>query len=806
MTTSSQASGLPLEGIRVVDLADEKGELCGRILADLGADVVRVEGPEGARSRRLAPHAEGHSLYFAYRNANKRGIVLDLDEAPGRERLDDLLARVDVAVTSFAPARLDALGLSPAALVEHFPHLVAVSITDFGLVGPYRDHVATDATMEAIAGTVWKAGTPDGAPLLPPSAVAYDVAGVIGAFASLAALLQRERSGHGQAIDLSVLEAMAQATDWSFSNASYALARGQEPPEMRVGSGPMYRIYACKGGYVRLVILSPRQWHAMREWLGDPDFLQDPKYDSFLGRMEIADALAVMIGDLFATMSHQEVAFEAQKRGIVCTPVLTPDEILANEHYASRGTFVPLEYAPGVSAATASGFFEIDGERMGPRTRAPEPDEHGAEVAAGIWSDERRVPPGGPPAASRPFEGLRVLDFGIGGVGVEAGRLFADYGAEVVKIESRSYPDFMRVIMSTEMSASFASSSRSKKGFGVNLKHERGLEVVHELVRRADVVIENNRTGAMDAMGVGFEKIRELNPRCVMASSQLLGSRGVWSDWVGYGPSTQPIGGFVYLWSYAGREEPAGSTSIFPDHLAGRLTAIGALAALLRRERTTGRGGHVEVAQAETVVNMLGDRLLEAALRPGTVVPRGNASDDGAPWGLYPCRGEEQWVAISVRDDADWGRLRMALGDPEWSAAPALARAEGRLAARAALDEGLAAWTRERSREEVTSTLQMFGVPAAPMFTGSDQLHDPHFQARGYLQWIDQQDLGWICLEGPAFRATGMLDVDTRQAPRLGEHTRAICHEVLGLDPDEIEALVEAGTLEVPPTDPGSGS
>ncbi|MEZ4217866.1 MAG: CoA transferase [Myxococcota bacterium] len=793
------ASDRPLAGVRVLDLADEKGELAGRILADFGAEVVRVEPPEGARSRAIPPVAGGESVYFAWRNANKLGAVVDLESEAGRARLDALCAKADVLIESERPGRLAALGLAPAALCERHPHLVALSISDFGQTGPYRDWVATDATLCAIGGMQFKAGTPDKEPLLFPGAIAYDVAGVMGAFASLVALVQRARTGFGQHIDLSVLEALAQTTDWSFSNASMTRAKGNYAGEMRFGSGPMYTVYACKTGYVRLVILSPRQWRAMREWMGDPEFLRDPLYDSFLGRMSIADALMVMIGDHFATMTHEECAFEAQRRGIVCTPVLTPSEVLANEHFASRGTFVrDAEWAPGRRGPVASGFWEIDGARQGYRHRAPTKGEHDARVDA-LWPDARPRPGGARPAPSAPLAGLRVLDFGIGGVGVEAGRLFAEYGAEVVKIESRTYPDFMRVVMSTEMSASFASSSRSKKGFGVNVKHERGLELVRELATQSDVVIENNSTGTMDDMGVGYETLAGLNPGIVMTSSQLLGSKGVWADWIGYGPSTQPIGGLVHLWNYRGQDFPAGSGAIFPDHLAGRLAAVAALAALVRRERT-GRGGHCETAQAEAVVGVLGDLLLKEGVEPGSVVPLGNRSLRGAPWGTFRCKGDEQWVTITCRDDDDWGRLRLALGDPDWAKRDELRRAAGRFAAQDELEAKLAEWTAKQTRLEVVAACQMFGVPAAPMYTGTDQASDAHYQARGYLRWRDQQDLGWMCFEGPCFRASGMTDVDVHQAPLLGEHTRALARERLALGDEEIEKLVAAGTLEVPRT------
>ncbi|MEZ4333109.1 MAG: CoA transferase [Myxococcota bacterium] len=785
----------PLAGYRVVDLADEKGELAGRILADFGAEVVRVEPPTGARSRTLPPFApSGASLYFAYRNWNKLGHVLDLETEPGRASLLDLLARADLLIESEAPGHLAALGLDPKALVERFPHLVVLSISDFGQTGPYRDWVATDATMCSISGMQFKAGVQGREPLLTPGAMAYDIAGVMGAFAAMTALYQRERTGYGQTIDLSVLEAVAQQTDWSFSNGSMTDAKLQETPQTRFGSGPMYKIFPCKGGFVRLVILSPRQWHAMRAWLGEPDYLQDKKYDSFLGRMEIADALNVLIGDHFATMTHEEVAFEAQKRGIVCTPVLAPSEVLENVHFRSRNTFVDGEYAKGERGPIPAGFFELDRVRQGFRARAPELGEHAARIAD-LWPDHRSKPVHPRPAPSQPFENLRLLDFGIGGVGVEAARLFAEYGADVIKIESETYPDFIRTVMSTAISASFASSSRSKRGLGINLKQDEGRRLLHELARHADIVTENGSTGTMDSLGVGYADLAKTNPRIVLASSQLLGDHGAWADWIGYGPSTQPIGGLVHLWDYEEGDEPAGSTSIFPDHLAGRLLAINALAALFRRMKT-GRGGHASVAQAEAVVNILGDQLLKEGVAPGSVKPRGNRSERGAPWGTYPCAGVDQWVTITVRDDADWGRLKMALGDPEWTKDARYATAAGRLAAQDEIDAQLVAWTQKQTKRGVTSILQLFKIPVAPMFTARDQIHDPHYQARGYVRWLEQQVVGWMAMEGPCFQASGMSDVTIFQAPLVGEHTRAIAREILGLSEAEIERQIAAEVLE----------
>ncbi|MGH7337742.1 MAG: CaiB/BaiF CoA transferase family protein, partial [Myxococcota bacterium] len=311
----------PLRNLRVLDFADEKGELCGRLLADFGADVIRVEPPEGARSRRLPPFHAGESLYFAFRNAGKRGMTIDLTRPEGIDTLSAQLRYADVWIESFAPGHLESLGIDFAELTERFPKLLIVRISDFGQTGPYRDWVGTDAVLEAMSGMVWKAGIPSKPPLIPPAPIAYDVAGIVAAFATLTTLRERNRSGYGQIIDLSVLEAVAQTTDWSMSSASISVGQGIRPVEVRNGSGPLYTIYACKGGYVRLIVLSPRQWRAMWEWLGKPEAFADPHFETFVARLQNADVLMPLYTEHFSSLSMEEVSAEAQRRGIVCTPV-----------------------------------------------------------------------------------------------------------------------------------------------------------------------------------------------------------------------------------------------------------------------------------------------------------------------------------------------------------------------------------------------------------------------------------------------------------------------------------------------------
>jgi crotonobetainyl-CoA:carnitine CoA-transferase CaiB-like acyl-CoA transferase len=470
--------------------------------------------------------------------------------------------------------------------------------------------------------------------------------------------------------------------------------------------------------------------------------------------------------------------------------------VLEADHYRVRGSFADLPVDGGAVGRIASGLLEMDGQRTGFRAPAPAVGEHDDSIETS-WPDERQTAQP-TPAPGLPFRGMRVVDFGHGGVGVEAGRLFAEYGADVIKIESRAYPDFIRLVSGSEMSPSFASSSRSKRSLGVNVKTPEGIELVKKLIADADVVIENNSTGTMDDLGLGWSAVHELNPRVVMVSSQLMGSTGPWSTWLGYGPSTRPAGGMTWLWNFPDGGMPPGSFVIFPDHLVGRVCAVAALAGLAQRENT-GRGAHFEAAQVETVLTCMSQYFLQESLVPGSVQPLGNRREQGAPWGVYRCAGEERWVVITCRNDDDWSGLRKSLGEPEWAADPSLSSVEGRRARHDDLDARLSEWTGSRSDREVMDILQSFGVPAGAMLYPSDEPQDPHLQARGYLAQIEQPGVGPMILEGPAFYGSAMDRPFIGPAPALGEHTRDIAVSLLGISAERTEELIEAGVLEVTP-------
>jgi crotonobetainyl-CoA:carnitine CoA-transferase CaiB-like acyl-CoA transferase len=791
---------LPLEGLRVVDLADEKGELCGRLLADFGAEVIRVEPEGGGVSRRLAPFApDGKtSLYFTLRNAGKRGATLDLESAAGRERLLALAAEADVLIESFAPGTLAAWGLAPERLLESNPALVAVSISDFGQIGPYRDFKGTDMIGFAMGGMMYRCGRIEKPPVVAPGALAYDTAGVTAAWASLVAFWKRLRTGRGQHVDVSVLESVANLSDWAVPNFMQSETVGH-----RAGAG-MYALYRCADGFVRMIILVKHHWRALLDWMGNPEELADPALDQFIQRLIRQKEIDPVVDRFFGSQNKIDVAREAQRRGIPATPLLRPSEVLDNEHTVARGTFTKHEVADGAAALLPSGFFTVDGERIGPRGGPPRiggSDARGFEGAdeprKALFAGRDRAR--GAAQDGHPLRGLRVLDFGVGAVGVEIGRLFAELGAEVIKVESVRAPDFIRIILSSYMNPSFASSSRCKQSFGVDLKSERGRALVEDLVRCSDALIENNASGVTERLGFGPQDLRRINLRIVSFSSQMVGSDGPWKDWIGYGPSTHPVSGLQHLWNFPEDEDhPAGSTNVYPDHFVGRLGAFGVLAGLVQRERTR-RGAHFDAAQFESAIGLLGDLFAQESLAPGSVRPLGNASPRGAPWGAYRCAGEDEWCAVCVRDDGEWEGLRRALGDPAWAREPAYARAEGRLAAREPIDRELEAWTAEREPRDVMETLQAHGVPAGLLAHPVHHIGDPQLEALGYLRPVEQPPLGLLIFEGTPFRGSDLPRPLAEPAPELGRHTRAIARDLLGLSDAEVAELVEAGVLEDPP-------
>lgn len=807
-TQQSRRNQLPLAGVRVIDLADGMGEMCGRFLADMGADVILVEPLTGARARNQLPVHGGESLYFATHNANKRSITLALDTDAGRNALRKLLHDADIFIETMKPGGLEALGLSPEKLHQSNPALVILSITDFGQTGPYRDYQATNSVMMALAGVLARSGIKGERPLLPPGQLAYEASAVQAAWVALVAYWQALHTGCGDYLDFSVFEATAQIIDPGMGvtgsaaggRSALELAPRGRPP---VGTG--YPIFACANGFVRICILNPRQWQGMCEWLGDDHEFTDPSYGNMGKRFKVIKQINVLIATLFKSRNAADLVAEGQRRGVPIAAVASLSDTLHDEHFIARNVFAPLVVAANATGRVPRGFVEIDGQPAGIRSSAPGIGQHNDEVLGETPLIQRRRAEVTTNASEnglrRPLAGIRVLDLGVIVAGAELGRLLADQGAEVIKVESSAFPDGLRQSLTNEpMTISFAQGSRGKKSIGLNLRSERGLELFKKLVAISDVVVSNFKPGTMESLGLGYSVLKAINPGIIVSASSALGSSGPRSRSMGYGPLVRAASGLTWLWRYPEIEGSySDSTTIVPDHFAARISAA-AIAALLIRRQHTGIGGQVDVAQTEAILTALSTEVLRESLEPGSIIPRGNRDEFDAPNSVFPCAGDDEWCVVAVRDNSDWINLTRVIGRADLLDDKRFSDSASRVAHRDELEQIVGDWTSKFSPETVMETLQAAGVPAAKMQRLDEYAKNPHFKARKFFRTFEQPGLSAPMLtENAPVGFSRLPDPEIRPAPFIAQHTEEIALQLLQLSKVEITKLIADGVLEVMP-------
>ena len=396
-----------------------------------------------------------------------------------------------------------------------------------------------------------------------------------------------------------------------------------------------------------------------------------------------------------------------------------------------------------------------------------------------------------------PLNDLVVLDLGVIVVGAETSRLFADCGADVIKVENRSFPDGNRqTVEGAAMSMSFAMGHRNKRGLGLNLRSPQGRDLFLRLVERADVVLSNFKPGTLESLGLGYEELRRMNPDIVTVESSALGNSGPWSDRMGYGPLVRAVTGLSQLWRYP--DQPDGfcdGITIYPDHTASRIGAIAALACLM--QRTQGVGGNtVGVAQAEVILTQFSEHFLLESLEPGTLMARGNGGEFDAPHGVFPCEGDDQWCVITVEGNSQWQRLCAILGDDELTDDQSLTTPSGRVAARERIESAVASWTATRNARDVMCLLQESGVPAGVMNRVNDLRTDPQVASREVFRSMHQPQIGDVFTGGAPARFSSIEEPQLAPAPMYGEHTREIARQYLALDDREIDDLVASGVLD----------
>jgi len=803
-----------LDHLRILDATDDRGQIAGLFLAQLGADVVLLEPPEGTVTRRMAPFVDAAgdpdtSLRHWSYNRGKRSVTV-----ADPTTLATLAADADVLLHT--PGALGGVAVDLAALRAANPALVTVAITPFGDDGPKADWAATDLTVAASSGQLVLTGDADRPPVRISEPQSFHHAALEGAVGALLALTERARSGLGQHVDVSAQQSMTEATQASMLAAAVgALPYRRTAGGILVGPYKVRFVYPALDGHVSITLLfgamiGPFTARLM-SWVHERGFCDEATRDLdwvgffellFSGRLEASvlqtatDAVAAMT----ATMTKAEIMAEATARRLLVAPVATPADVVAEEQFRARDYWDRHEIGgrpvdlPGPFVRSSTGGVR----RLGP------PPSPGSTTTADL---RRSRPPGvaasvrplvGPADDRRPLAGLRVADFSWAIAAPMSTRVLADWGATVVRVESLHRMEAIRgagpflagTALGIEDTAQWHTVGAGKFGIQLAMARPEAQAVARDLVAWADVVVESFTPGTMAGWGLDADTIRSSRPDLVYVSSCLMGQTGPRADYAGFGNLAGAVTGFYELTGWPDRP-PAGPFLAYTDYTSPRGTLVALLAALEHRRRT-GIGTHLDFAQAEGALHFLAPTLAEVTAHGTNPTRVGNVDLRFVPHGVYPCVGEDRWLALAATDDAQWASLAHCIGRAD------LADLDqpGRASRVAEIDDVVRSWTTEREAAEAEATLQGIGVPAHRVQNTDELLTDPQLLHRQHFRSVPHPTHGAVWVEGPHLRLHRSPGGPAWGGPTLGQHTEEVLRDLLGYDDDRITDLVLAGALE----------
>ncbi len=821
-----------LTGLRVLELGQlVSAPYAAKLLADLGAEVIKVEPPGGERARHRGPfrpdqvgHPDASGLFLGL-NTNKRSIVVDpADPGAAAERTGPLVAEADVVITNLDPADQLALGFDVERARADRPELVVCTISPFGLTGPRAGWRAEELTVSHAGG--WAYQTPGASSEVdqPPLKVFGHQAdfhtATLAAAITLAAHLRSVATGVGDHLDLSSMAHVAGMLEAALIAASYT---GENPG--RLGSRLLnpWKIFECRPGadgvaeLLFLVTVEQDQWERLVELMGRPEWVETGLFDTLEQRLENDDLLAVYLEEWTRSQSMDELWRTSQAERVCTAPVLTMADLAEQEHLADRGFFVDVEHPTAGTVRQFGGPFRTGDGFRPPLAPAPTLDP---DSTPRFQPRDPISPPGGDRTrggdlGDRPLSGVRVLDLSWVWAGPYCGLQLAALGAEVIKVESEIRPGLGRrlslhppdVEPSLNTCCYFNQWEQGRLSCTLDLSRPEAIELVKELAGHCDVVVENFANGVMEKLGLGYETLAEIDEGIILASISGYGATGPLRDYMGYGPTTGPLSGLSSLTGH--RDGPPLELGIaVGDPAAGITSAFAICAALVERERT-GQGRHLDVSLWEATTSMAVEGWMANELT-GTQPDRmGNRDPLSAPHNCYrtaPEPGDDQldpdpgrWLSIACTNDGDWRSLATIVSadlgldglvdDPRFATGP------GRKANEDELDAILERWTADRDRWELTERLQAVGVAAHPSLSPLELLADPHLEARGLFERFDHPEVGRRTHTGLAWRSATSPHGMPRRAPLIGEHTDDVLGGLLGRTASEIAALRAAGVV-----------
>jgi crotonobetainyl-CoA:carnitine CoA-transferase CaiB-like acyl-CoA transferase len=774
---------VPLSALRAVEIGLlPAAAYCARLFADFGAEVIKIEPPAGDPGRRAAPLIQGRadaspeSASFAFLNFGKHSATQDVAA---------LLETADVCIASAGTP-----GVDLAAARAANPGLVVVDMSWFGNTGPYAGFRGSDMACRALAGMVQPLGPAEGPPLVVPDFQAATIGGITGFIAAMAALAARQAGDTGRTLEVSVFEACIAYAELQTSDA---WVRGETQPRIGINRfWPTYPvgIYPVKDGWIGITLVTPLQWQGFCYMLGLDDLAMDPTCVLGAERLPQAAALEARFMPKLAEHSVAHWFKEAIARKLPIVPVPSMADILGAAPFRDRGAIATIGLRDRTVEGPASPLH---------LTRTP-PRRGGTVPALGSARPAPRPAPAPGQATGRKMlTGMRVIDLSMGWAGPLATRFLGDLGAEIVKVEACAYADWWRGVDNRpgaaaerlyEKTGRFNALNRSKLGITLDLTHPDGVAALKALVAGADAVVENYAADVLPKLGLDYARLREVNPTLVMASMCAFGSTGPWRDCRAYGSTLEHASG---LPSIAGRpgDPPVMGHIAFGDATGGLNAAAALLVALLHRRRT-GEGQLIDLSQVECMLPMAAPAMI--ACSAGATPPRtGNRHPDHAPHGVFPCLGEDQWLAVTVTDDAMWQACALTIGRRDLAADPSLHNAAGRLADQDRIEQALSAWTATQTADRAMAALQEAGVAAGVARAPYALFDDPQLLARGYWHTYPRPFIGDFPQSVLPFREGDAPYPIECIAPTLGQHTDAVLTRLLGYTPERLAHLAREG-------------
>ncbi len=814
-----------LDGLRVLEYGESAASaFAARMLGDLGATVTKLEPPGGSAQRRegYTPPGGDSSALFAYTSAGKRSVTLDDATAEGRETLLRLIADCDVLVDSHRGSHWQELGIDFEALPGSGRCALAVSITPFGRFGPHAEWAANHLTAHHAGGEAYffHGGIgydryPDGPPLRVPASIAELDAGsaaVVGMLGWLAGWPDAEREP--TFLDLSWQEAamsLCRQDIVKWPNDRYLDTRALR--EVAV-----LGLVECKDGWAEVLPAQQHMWERFVEASGNPEWATELG-ETADHRIAHTEELNQLFEPWLRERTRTEIFDALREFDVPGGPVRLMGDLLTCEQLRLREFLQTVSLPDGTTAEVPAQPYIVR-EARGPAWR-PGPANGAAAAAtpsAGAHNEEAlRNLPAAPAVSAAPsiratadpqrpldwLRGTRVLDLTWYQAGPYANMILCAFGAEILKVESHRRIDPFRhsrrhqsVSLADRKTDDwidkgyrFNEDNMGKRSVAMDISQERGRDFLRRLVADADVLIEGFRPGTIDRLGLGFDRLIEVNPRLVMVSLSANGATPPDGHMSGYAAVFGATSGLSGLSGYD-RSVPAEYRGPL-DQRVGTAVAMATLAGLHARDRSDS-AIHVDVAAQEAGAALVGDQLVEWQLRGCVAEPLGNRHEQLAPHNVYQClpiEGEQAYLVIAVETDEQWLRLAEHLGDwrldPRWDA-------RARKAQEQTIDEAIADWTRGRERDELIEELQGLGVAAAPSATARDLYLDEHVRARGLWSGVEHPRMGQLEVIALPWLINGSR-ITTEAAPTLGQHNEYVYGDLLGVSAEQLSQLVAEG-------------